>query len=178
MRDILIPEIKYANILTHDAWGDALGISPGGTTYPFVLSCDYSHSKLYVLTVPNDPADFYALPSSVLSVIRAALGTAEPVRLDTAPAQVALFRYDNGAFIVQNYLPTEAPVTVSVVGTLTGITNLLTAETVAPAPEGGGGFGRGGGFGGFGGRGGAAAPRRTTFTFTVPPHSYVAFASK
>jgi len=27
-RDILIPEIKYFNILTHDAWGDALGISP------------------------------------------------------------------------------------------------------------------------------------------------------
>jgi len=41
-RDILIPEIKYFNILTHDAWGDVLGVSPGGTTYPILLSCDYS----------------------------------------------------------------------------------------------------------------------------------------
>ena len=84
-RDILIPEIKYFNILTHDAWGDAMGISPGGTTYPVVLSCDYSKGKFYVLTIPNDPADLYALPPAVLSVIRAALGTAEPVRIDSAP---------------------------------------------------------------------------------------------
>jgi hypothetical protein len=92
-RDILIPEIKYFNIRTHDAWGDALGISPGGTTCPIVLSCDYSKGKFYVLSIPNDPADLYALPPSVLSVIRAALGPAEPIRLDSAPAQVALFNY-------------------------------------------------------------------------------------
>src|SRR5476651_1188635 len=116
-RDIFIPEIKYANILTHDAWGDALGISAGGTTFPVVLSCDYSKGKFYVLTIPNDPADLYALPSGVLSVIRAALGSAEPVRIDNAPAQVALFRYDNNTFIVQNYLATAAEVTVSVAGT-------------------------------------------------------------
>jgi hypothetical protein len=53
-RDILIPEIKYFNILTHDAWGDALGVSPGGTTYPMLLSCDYSNGKFYILTLPND----------------------------------------------------------------------------------------------------------------------------
>jgi hypothetical protein len=176
-RDILIPELKYANILTHDAWGDALGISAGGTTYPVVLSCDYSHSKLYVLVVPNDPADLYALPPSVLSVIRAAAGTAEPVRIDTAPAQVALFRYDNGAFIVQNYLPDEASVTVSLAGTAAGITNLLSGQVVAPAADAGGGFGRGG-FGGFGGRGGAANARRTSFTITVPAHSYEAFSAR
>ncbi len=85
VRDILIPEIKYSNILTHDAWGDVMGISPGGTTYPVVLSCDYSKGKFYVLTVPNDPADLYALPPAALAVIRAALGTAEPVRIASAP---------------------------------------------------------------------------------------------
>ncbi|MBV9121884.1 MAG: hypothetical protein JO112_00825, partial [Planctomycetes bacterium] len=53
-RDLLIPEVKYFNILTHDAWGDVLGVSPGGTTYPIVLSCDYSRGKFYVLTIPND----------------------------------------------------------------------------------------------------------------------------
>ena len=79
-RDILIPEIKYFNVLTHDAWGDVLGVSPGGTTYPILLSCDYSKGKFYVLTIPNDPADLYAFPPGVLSVIRDALGSAEPVR--------------------------------------------------------------------------------------------------
>ncbi len=179
-RDILIPEVKYFNILTHDAWGDAMGVSPGGTTYPMVLSCDYSKGKFYVLTIPNDPADLYALPPRVLSVIRAALGAAEPVRIDSAPAQVALFRYDKGAFIVQNYLPTAAEVTVSVAGTVGRIQDLLTDKEYAPAAAAGGGFGGfGGGRGGRGGRGrGLAAQPRTSFTFTVLPHSYMAFTAK
>ena len=174
-REILIPEIKYFNILTHDAWGDVLGVSPGGTTYPVLLSCDYSKGKLYVLTIPNDPADLYAFPSTALSVIRAALGSAEPIRIDSAPAQVALFRYDNNTFIVQNYLPTGAEVTVSVEGKVAHIEDLLTGKVSTPAPATGSGFR---GFGrGFGARG-PAAPPRTSFTFTVLPHSYLAFATK
>ena len=176
-RDILIPEIKYLNILTHDAWGDALGISAGGTTYPIVLSCDYSKGKFYVLTIPNDPADLYALPSTVLSVIRATVGFAEPIRLDNAPAQVSLFRYDNKTFIVQNYLPTSAEVTVSVAGKEVQIQDLLTDQDISPSPTTGRGFGRFGG--GFGGRGPPAGPpQRTSFTFTVLPHSYMTFAVK
>jgi hypothetical protein len=175
-RDILIPEIKYFNILTHDAWGDAMGISPGGTTYPIVLSCDYSKGKFYVLTIPNDPADLYALPSTVLSVIRAALGSAEPIRIDNAPSQVALFRYDNNTFIVQNYLPTSAEVTVSVTGAAEHIHEMLTGQDITPTPAVGRGLGRRGG--GFGGRGPASPPTRTSFTFTVLPHSYMAFAVK
>ncbi len=170
--------MKYFNILTHDAWGDALGISPGGTTYPVVLSCDYSKGKLYVLTVPNDPADLYALPPSVLSVIRATMGEAEPVRIDNGPAQVALFRYDNNTFIVQNYLPAAAEVTVSVAGSVAQLNNLLTGDSVSPAPAADRGFGgRGRGFGGRGRGPGGPAPR-TSFTFTVLPHSYLGFATK
>lgn len=178
-RDILISEIKYFNILTHDAWGDVLGVSPGGTTYPILLSCDYSRGKFYVLTIPNDPADLYAFPPVALSVIRQRLGTDEPVRLDTAPAQVALFRYDNNTFIVQNYLPTAAEVTVSVAGTVVGIQDLLTGKEIAPAPETRRGFGRfGSGFGGGFRAAGPVASPRTSFTFTVLPHSYMAFAAK
>ena len=172
-RDIFIPEIKYFNILTHDAWGDAMGVSPGGTTYPDVLSCDYSKGKFYVLTIPNDPADLYALPPAVLGVIRAALGTAEPIRIDNGPAQVALFRYDNDTFIVQNYLPTAADITVSVSGAATKLQDLLTAQEITPAPATGRGFGGGG----FGGRGPTAPPPRTSFALTIPPHSYAAFAA-
>jgi len=170
-REILIPEIKYFNILTHDAWGDALGISPGGLTYPILLSCDYSKGKLYVLTIPNDPADLYALPTSVLSVIRAALGSAEPVRVDRAAAQVALFRYDNNSFIVQNFLATPAEVTVSIAGEVAAIDNLLTGEEISPAPA------SERPFGGPGGRG-PVLPLRTVFSFTVLPHSFIAFAKK
>ncbi|HUC85406.1 MAG TPA: hypothetical protein VL970_09460 [Candidatus Acidoferrales bacterium] len=174
-RDILIPEIKYFNILTHDAWGDALGISPGGTTYPIILSCDYSKGKFYVLNIPNDPADLYAFPPSVLAVIRATLGSAEPIRIDNAPAQVALFRYDNNTFIVQNYLPAASEVTVSVAGKAANIHDLVSGRDIAPAPAPEErGFGRVGA--GFGGRTPATAPPRTLFAFTLLPHSYMAFA--
>lgn len=166
-RDILIPEIKYFNILTHDAWGDALGISPGGTTYPILLSCDYSKGKFYVLTIPNDPADLYALPPTVLRVIRAAIASAEPIRIDNAPAQVALFRYDNNTFIVQNYLSASAEVAISVAGTAAKIQDLLTGREILPAPADERGFGR---------RRSDGPPPRTSFTFTVLPHSYMAFA--
>jgi len=106
-------------------------------------------------------------------VIRASLGRAEPVRIDNAPAQVALFRYDNNAFIVQNYLATESEVTVSVEGKVGGIRNLLTGETVAPTPEPERGFGR---RGGFGGRAPDGPAPRTSFQVKVLPHSYMAFA--
>ena len=175
-RDILIPEIKYFNVLTHDAWGDVLGVSPGGTTYPILLSCDYSRGKFYVLTIPNDPADLYAFPPGVLSIIRDALGSAEPVRLENAPAQVALFRYDNETFIVQNYLPKETEVTVSIAGKVAGIHDLPGGNDIAPAPATGRGFGPVGS--GPGGPGPTGSPPRTTFTFTVLPHSYRAFALK
>jgi len=170
-RDTLIPEIKYFNVLTHDAWGEVMGVTPGGTTYPIVISCDYSKGKFYVLTIPNDPADLYALPPAVLSVIRAALGSAEPIRIESAPAQVALFRYDNGAFIVQNYLATAADVTVSIAGTVAEIHDLINGKDIAPAAT-------GRGFGGIGSRGANTAPPRTSFTFTILPHSYMAFSGK
>ena len=166
-RDLLIPEIKYFNILTHDAWGDVLGVSPGGTTYPILLSCDYARGKFYVLTIPNDPADLYAFPPVVLSIIREVLGSAEPVCLDRAPAQVALFRYDNNTFIVQNYLPTAVEVTVSVAGKVTAIQNLLNGEDIKPAPANSDGFGVR-----------AVQAPHTAFTFTLLAHSYVACAAK
>ncbi|HEY3761072.1 MAG TPA: hypothetical protein VGN23_04940 [Verrucomicrobiae bacterium] len=180
-RDIFIPEIKYFNILTHDAWGDILGVSPGGTTYPILLSCNYSKGKLYVLTTPNDPADLYAFPPTVLSIIRSTLGANEPVRLDNSPAQVALFRYDNNSFIVQNYLPTATNVMVSVAGTATGLHDLISGNEIAPATP--SDSGSGGGFGGFGGfrgfsNGLRAQAGRTYFSFTVLPHSYMAFTAK
>jgi hypothetical protein len=106
----------------------------------------------------------------VLSVIRAALGKAEPIRIDNAPAQVALFRYDNNTFIVQNYLSTAATVTVSVKGQALRLEDLFSGEAIsaeAAAGRGGRGFGRG-----------AVEPVRTTFTIHVLPHSYVAYAVK
>ncbi len=192
-RDVLIPEVHYYNILTHDAWGDLLGVSPAGTTYPMVLSCDYAKAKLYVLTIPTDPADLYALPTAALSAIRGAVAQAEPIRLDAAPAQVGLFRYDNDTAIVQNFLPTAATVTVSVDGGATAVHDLLRGTDYPADParrparnrRAASQYATTGGYQPTTRPATAPAtteavpptgPRRATFTFTVLPHSYVPLA--
>ena len=50
-RAVLIPEIKYFNILTHAASGDVPGASSGDTACQVVLSCNHSKGKLLVLTI-------------------------------------------------------------------------------------------------------------------------------
>ena len=145
---------------------------PAAPLTPFSSPATTPKGKFYVLTIPNDPADLYALPTTALSVIRNALGADEPVRLDNAPAQVALFRYDNNTFIVQNYLPTAEDVTVSLSGEASEIRDLLTGETIAPVPE----SERFGGPRRFGNRA-PETTRSTSFKFTVLPHSYLAFAA-
>jgi hypothetical protein len=60
------------------------------------------------------------------------------VRVD-GPAQVALFAYDNGAFIVQNFSGTAADVKISTLGNGTTLKNLVTGETLEgklPPPHG------------------------------------------
>jgi hypothetical protein len=64
-------------------------------------------------------------------------------------------------------------VTISVAGKVAKIQDLLTSKDIMPAPPTDQGFGR---FGGRFGRG-PAMPPRTSFTFTVLPHSYMAFAA-
>ncbi|HWH71285.1 MAG TPA: hypothetical protein VNT26_18015 [Candidatus Sulfotelmatobacter sp.] len=117
------------------------------------------------------------LPSpSIFLAALLAFGTwAVPVQAQNHCKSFSISTCDNNTFIVQNYLPTRAEVTVSVAGNATEIRELPTGEKIAPVSETGRGYGRGGGFGG---RSPLAPPPRTSFTFTVLPHSYRAFAAK
>ncbi len=171
--DIQMPEIRP---FTNDSWSVTSG-SAGGTTYPVIVRDAYSKGTLYVLAVPDNPADLYNLPESVLTAIRTTLGQDQAVRMQAGPARVALFPYDNHTFIVENYASDAADVTVSVAGTVASLHDLVSNTTVSPAPAPAGrGFGRGG-FGGRG-RGGAAVPPRTTFALHVLPHSYLVLGSQ
>jgi len=84
---------------------------------------------------------------------------------------------------VQSFLDKEVTVTVSVAGASSSITDLVSGKAITraqgPAPAGGrrGGRGGAGGGGGGGGRGGAAAPG-TSYTITLPAHSYRAFTAQ
>jgi hypothetical protein len=124
--DILLPEIVF---FTNDAWS-LVRAEADGNAFPVLLMDRYSKGVLYILTVPDNFNDLYALPQGVTSAIKNYLMRGFPVRLD-GPARVSLFPYDNDTFIVESYLDTTADVTVSTIGNFTQLKNLVTGDDVA-----------------------------------------------
>jgi len=165
-RDVLFPEIDF---WTNDSWALVRALADG-RGYPLLFMDRYSKGIIYIWTIPDNFNDLYRLPVAVTGALKNYLLRGFPVRVD-APAQVALFAYDNHTFIVESYLPAETDVTISVTGAPARLRNLVTGEVLtpqpaAPAPRRGG---RGAGNG--------DAPR-TAFSTHLLPHSYVVLAAE
>jgi len=167
---IIFPIIHF---LTNQSWNqvNAYETKSPANAYPIVISDIYDRGSIYVLALPDNIADLYRLPTSVLNAIRNQFMGAFPIRFTDAPAQVSLFAYDNNTFVVQSFLPAPTTVTVSLQGNFGTITDMVSNQSIArsPAPAGGGR--------GPGGRG-ASVPAGTPFSITIPPHSYRAFAAQ
>ncbi len=165
-RDILFPEIRF---YTNDSWALVRGVA-NARGVPILLMNRYSRGTLYVLNIPENIGDLYGMPQPAMNVIRTYLQGDFPVRLD-APAQVSLFAYDNGAFILQSFRAEPTRVAISVGGAHRELKDLLSHEVVAAdsdsdvqlhartdaqrrQPDGG---------------------TRTSFRVQLPPHSYRVF---
>jgi hypothetical protein len=131
------------------------------------VSCAYGRGTFSVLAIPDDFADLYRLPQSVLNQVRTLLGRDVFVNLD-APDHVSLYAYDNQTFIVQNFRPQPVSTRVSVVRA-TRLHDLLSGQALAGSEDRGGRGGRGE----FGGAGGGAS-----FQVPVPGHSFRVFATE
>ena len=172
---IFFPIIHF---LTNQTWGQVNGLDARSpwNAYPIVISDEYDRGTLYVLAIPENVADLYRLPAPVLNSIRSQIMESFPVRLINAPSQVSLFAYDNNTFVVQSFLPTDVTVTVSLAGTSASskITDLLNSQSISPdaAPS---VVGRGWGLGG---RRRGGAPVGSSFSISIPPHSFRAFATE
>lgn len=158
---LLVPEIDF---VTNDAWPLVRGTA-GGRGAPLLLMDRYGKGTLYVLTIPDNFNDLYALPQPVLDAIRGYLTEDQPVQVD-APGRVSLFAYDNNAFVVQSFRDEPVTITISVRGTGRQLRNLETGDVVSPAARATRRSGRA-----------DTAPQRTNFTVTLKPHSYLAFAA-
>ena len=131
--EILVPEIDFQ---TNDAWPVVRGTA-NGRGAPLLIMDRYSKGILYVLTIPENPTDLYALPQPALTAIRQYLLRDFPVQID-APSKVSLFAYDNHTFVVESFRDAPAQVTVSTLGSATHLRNLATGEVVEgskPAAE-------------------------------------------
>jgi hypothetical protein len=158
--DVLFPEIDF---LTNDSWS-LVRAEANGNGFPLLLMNRYSKGVLYVWTMPDNFNDLYALRPEVTGAIKNFVMRGFPARLD-GPAQVALFAYDNGAFIVQNFSAAAADVKISTLGSATRLKNLVTGETLdgkLPPPH------------GWNWRN-ENIEDRVSFSTHLPPHSYAVF---
>jgi len=156
--NILLPQIRRFendNRLT-------INFNTALSGYPMAISSTYGKGTFSVLAIPDDFADLYRLPRSVLNQIRTLLGHDVFVNLD-APDHVSLFAYDNHTFIVQNYQSQPVNTRVSVVGGKR-LRDLLMASVITAAQSGGDMAG--------GGRGDPGGSRGTIFDLAVPAHSF------
>ena len=127
---ILVPEVHF---FTNDSWPIIRGVA-SAHGFPMMLMNRYSRGTLLLWTIPENIGDLYNLPQPMVTRIKAYLMPAAPVRID-APSRVALFTYDNGAFIVENYRGEEAEVTISLAGTPASLRETTTGATLQPIAE-------------------------------------------
>jgi hypothetical protein len=159
--DVLFPEIDF---VTNDSWS-LVRAEANGNGFPLLLMNRYSKGILYVWTMPDNFADLYRLPTAVTAAIKNYVMRGFPVRLD-GPAEVALFAYNNGAFIVQNFSATAAEVNISTLGNSARLKNLVTGKTLegkSLSPSGRNWRDE-------------TTEGRTLFSTKLPPHSYAVFS--
>lgn len=124
--DILFPEVHF---YTNDSWPIIRGIA-GSKGNPLVLMNTYSKGTVYLLNIPDNPADLYRLPQGALSKIKQYLLADFPVRID-APELVSLFAYDNATLAVESYRDAPAAVNIVVPGAGAKLRDLKTGQLIA-----------------------------------------------
>jgi len=97
-KPVLFPEVRF---YTNDSWGIIRGVA-AAKGFPIVLMNHYSKGTLYLWTMPENFGDLYNLPQPMITRLKQFLFADAPVQID-APDHVALFTYDNGAFVVENF---------------------------------------------------------------------------
>jgi hypothetical protein len=169
--EILVPEIDFQ---TNDAWPVVRGTA-NGRGAPLLIMDRYSKGILYVLTIPENPTDLYALPQPALTAIKQYLLRDFTVQID-APSRVSLFAYDNHTFVVESFRDAPAQVTVSILGSATHLRNLATGEVVEgskPSADANQTMSATSIT-----RRRPAQPERTEFHIEVAPHSFAAFVEE
>ncbi|MCL2209762.1 MAG: hypothetical protein FWB89_06360 [Treponema sp.] len=94
---VTIPHIAYNE---NDIWVLSSALTPY-SSHPLLLCGSYGKGTLYVLAVPDVPADLYKLPAETLTMLRREMNLR--VTLECC-GRVALFLYDNDTFIIQSFL--------------------------------------------------------------------------
>lgn len=124
-KPILMPQIAY---LTNDSW-EMVSAIDGQNGWPILLEADYSKGKFYVLTIPDNFADMYALPAEALNIIRKVLGGQMKVQIE-GPGNMSLYVYDNNTCIVESFLPQATEIKIVTTKEFKTLRDLQTNELI------------------------------------------------
>jgi len=94
----IVPVIEY---FTNDSW-EVISCNCGAAGTPLLHSAEYADGRIFVMTIPDNPADLYKLPTEVLGKISEVIACDMPVWLE-APAEISLFIYDNNTVVIHSY---------------------------------------------------------------------------
>jgi len=122
-RPVTVPQIAY---MTNDSW-EEISCQAGVVGGPLLHSAEYGRGVLYVLTIPDNFGDLYALPPMALNRIKEVATRDLYVRVD-APAKVSLFVYDNDTFIVESFLDESADARIVIDNRFVKVQDILTGE--------------------------------------------------
>ncbi len=122
----LVPILNY---LTNDSW-EEISCKGGAAGTPLLHFAQYGSGALYVLVIPDNFSDLYSLPLEVLNRIKEIVNGHLPVRLE-APAQVALFAYDNDTWIAESFRDEAVEARLVVDVKFNGLEDLLSGEVLS-----------------------------------------------
>jgi hypothetical protein len=128
---VLFPEMRF---YTNDSWAIIRGVA-AAKGFPIVLMNHYSKGTLYLWTMPQNLGDLYNLPQPMITRIKQYLFADAPVQID-APDHVALFTYDNGAFVVENFRDDPAQVDIVRKGKARSETTVIPPHSFRVFPAG------------------------------------------
>lgn len=124
--NILIPQLHY---YTNDSW-ELVGAIDGPNGWPLLHDADYATGQLYILTIPDNFANLYELPSEVLTRIKQTIMDDQFVRLD-GPSEISLMAYDNDTFVVESFRDEAADVRIVTDGRFSEIQDVRTNESIS-----------------------------------------------
>jgi hypothetical protein len=104
---VTMPHIAYNE---NDLWVLSSALTPF-FSHPLLLRGSYGKGWMYVLTIPDAPADLYKIPAETLTLLRRELKL--PVTLECG-SRIGLFPYNNNTFILQSFLERPENVRVNI----------------------------------------------------------------
>ena len=116
---ILFEVLDYKTNATHSD----ITILAGEDNFPMMTEDNYGKGRLFILNVPENFADLYKLPKSVVRAFNKHLSMGQRVFVAAHP-QVNFFAYDNNVYGIQSHRPMPDSIQVIVRGECKGLRDI------------------------------------------------------